>query len=67
MCKQIVTMFIHKQLKPQQFKETMYVCGQHLCNSQLYLAIHPIASGIAKGGPEQSHAHPNVCCEIEKD
>ena len=40
-------MHVDKHLKPEQLKEptsyTMYDCGQHLSNSQLYLAIHPIA------------------------
>ena len=40
MCKQTATMHVVKQLKPQQLKEPMYDCDQHLCNSQ---AIHPIA------------------------
>ena len=26
-----------------------------------------MSSGVAKGGPGWAHAHPNVCCEIEKD
>ena len=42
MCKQTVTMHVVKQMKSQQLKEQMYNCGQHLCNSQLELTIHPI-------------------------
>ena len=37
MFKQTETMYVDKQLKPEQPKEpiTMYECGQHLSNSQL--------------------------------
>ena len=40
-----VTMHVDKQLKPEHLKEpiAMYVRGQHLSNSQLWLAKHPIA------------------------
>ena len=43
--KQTETMHVDKQLKPEQLKEliAMCDCGQNLSNSQLYLAIHPIA------------------------
>ena len=45
MCKQTETMHVDKQMKPEQLKEpiAMHDCGQHLSNSQLQLAIHPIA------------------------
>ena len=45
MCKQTETIHVDKHLKPDQLKEltAMYNCGQCLSNSQLYLAIHPIA------------------------
>ena len=44
MCKQTETMHVDKQLKPEQLKEpnVIHDCGQHLSNSQLSLAIHPI-------------------------
>ena len=37
MCKRTVTMYVDKQLKPEQLKESnaIHDCGQHLSNSQL--------------------------------
>ena len=42
MCKQAETMHVDKQLKPEQLKEpiAIYDYGQHLSNSQLYVASY---------------------------